>query len=98
LKQDIEQIQAYNATLVSRFIEGLDSKKYELISPHGEVARSTLVVATHREPERNIELNQALKNDGIEVALLEGNLRLSPHLYNRAEEIDRALLVLNAAA
>lgn len=98
LKQVIEQIETHNATLVSRFIEELDSKKYELISPRGGVARSTLVVSTHRQQERNIELCQALKNKGIEVALREGNLRLSPHLYNRAEEIDRTLSVLNAAA
>lgn len=98
LKQGLEQIETSNATLVSRFIDGLDAKKYELVSPREEVARSTLVVTTHRQPDRNIELYQALKNAGIEVALREGNLRLSPHLYNRAEEIDRALSVLNAAA
>ncbi|MGZ8845105.1 MAG: kynureninase/PvdN C-terminal domain-containing protein [Pyrinomonadaceae bacterium] len=98
MKQNIEQIETYNATLVSRFIEGLDPKRYELISPREEVARSTLVVTTHRQPQRNIELYQALKNVGIEVALREGNLRLSPHLYNRFEEIDRTLSVLNAAA
>ena len=98
LKQVIEQIETYNATLLSRFVDGLDSRKYELISPREGAARSTLAVTTHRQPERNIELHHALKNVGIEVAMREGNLRLSPHLYNRAEEIDRALSVLNAAA
>lgn len=98
LRQGLEQIETYNATLVSRFIEGLDSKKYELISSREEVARSTLVVTTHRQQDRNFEMYQALKNEGIELAMREDNLRLSPHLYNRAEEIDRTLSVLNAAA
>jgi selenocysteine lyase/cysteine desulfurase len=57
------------------------------------------VVATHKDqPERNIELYDALKDEGIDVALREGNLRLSPHLHNRTEDIDRILSVLNAAA
>jgi len=60
----LEQIETYNATLVSRFIEGLDSKEYELISPRDEVARSTLAVITHRQPKRNIELYDALQERG----------------------------------
>ncbi len=98
LRKGIKQIETYNSTLVSRFIDGLDSKKYEVISAREEAACSTLVVATHKQPGRNHELCDALKNEGIDVALREGNLRLSPHLYNRAEEIDRTLSVLNAAA
>jgi cysteine desulfurase / selenocysteine lyase len=98
LRQPIEQIEMHYSTLVSAFIDGLDSKKYELISPRQEIARSTLVVATHKQPDRNIELYGALKDEGIDVALREGNLRLSPHLHNRTEDIDRILSVLNAAA
>ena len=97
LRLGIEHIERHNSALVSAFIDGLDSRKYELISPREEIARSTLVVATHKQPERNIELCDALKSEGIDVALREGNLRLSPHLYNRTEDIHRTLSVLNAA-
>lgn len=98
LRQGIEQIEMHNSSLVARFIDGLDSKKYKLISPRKEVSRSTLVVATHKQPERNSELYDALRSEGMDVALREGNLRVSPHVYNRAEDIDRTLSVLNAAA
>jgi selenocysteine lyase/cysteine desulfurase len=98
LRQGMKQIEMHNSSLVARFIDGLDSTKYQLISPREEVVRSTLVVATHKQPERNSELYDALKSEGIDVALREGNLRLSPHLHNRAEDINRTLSVLNAAA
>jgi cysteine desulfurase / selenocysteine lyase len=35
---------------------------------------------------------------GIDVAFRAGALRLSPHLYNDASDIDRALSMLNEAA
>ena len=98
LRQGIKQIEMHNSTLVSTFIDGLDVTKYRLISPRQEAVRSTVVVATHKLPERNIDLYDAIKNEGIDVALREGNLRVSPHLYNRTEDINRTLSVLNAAA
>lgn len=94
LTQGVEQIEVHNSTLISRFINGLDSDEYELISPRQGLARSTLIVVTHKQVERNIEMHKALKDEGIDVAIREGNLRLSPHLYNSAEDIDRALSVL----
>jgi selenocysteine lyase/cysteine desulfurase len=58
LQQGIENIAEYNSGLVSRLIEGLDSKKYDLISPTEGPSRSTLVVITHKKPERNAEIHK----------------------------------------
>lgn len=98
LRQDIEQIERHNLNLVLRFIRRLDRKQYEFISPTEGSALSTLIVITHKEQERNIELYGMLKSKGIDIALREGNLRLSPHLYNTAEEVDRVSAVLNDGA
>ncbi|MDY7075892.1 MAG: aminotransferase class V-fold PLP-dependent enzyme [Chloroflexota bacterium] len=97
LAQDLEQIEMYDDVLVSRLIEGLDLEKYELISPQQGVARSTLVVLTHREPGRNREIFDTLKREGVDVSLREGNLRVSPHLYNTVDEIDNLLSMLHSA-
>jgi selenocysteine lyase/cysteine desulfurase len=96
LAHGIEQIEAYDDMLVSRLINGLDLKKYELISPHQGSACSTLVILTHREPERNIEVFNALKHGGIDISLREGDLRVSPHLYNTVDEIDHLLSILHS--
>jgi selenocysteine lyase/cysteine desulfurase len=104
LAQGIEQIEMYNDMLVSRLINGLDLEKYKLISPPFDklrtpqqgVTRSTLVILTHREPECNKEIFDMLKHEGIDIALCEGNLRVSPHLYNTADEIDNLLSILHS--
>lgn len=96
LLQGICKIEAHNSALVSRIIEGLDEDKYELISPPQEPARSTLVVLTRKYENCNTGLYQTLKGRGIDISIREGNLRLSPHLYNTAEEIDYVLSELDS--
>jgi cysteine desulfurase/selenocysteine lyase len=97
LGKEIAEIARHNTALVARLIDGLDPDKYAVQSPREGPARSTLLVVTHRQPERNAALFQALKQAGIDLAMREGNLRFSPHLYNSDDDIDRALAILNAA-
>jgi selenocysteine lyase/cysteine desulfurase len=97
LAQGLENIEAYDDMLVSRLLDGLDPERYQLISPPQGVARSTLVVLSHREPERNEEIFDRLKRDKIDISLREGNLRVSPHLYNTVDEIDSLLMTLHSA-
>lgn len=97
LTQGIEQIAGYNNGLVSQFIEGLDDRKYNLISPREGPARSTLIVISHKQPERNAEIHQILIQNGIYCASRSGRLRFSPHLYNTKTDIDAALSILNSA-
>jgi cysteine desulfurase/selenocysteine lyase len=88
-------IAAHNQALVDRLIGGLDLERYSLISPREGGSRSTLVVmarrdgATHRRHEQ-------LTAAGIDTAYRETNLRFSVHLFNNADEIDRALETLHA--
>ena len=90
-------IAEHDQALVSRLIAGLDESKYEVLSPLEEgPERSTLVIVSHRDPARNREIRESLAADDIFIAVREGNLRLSPHLYNGADDIDRALAALNA--
>ena len=90
-------IAAHDQALVSRLIDGLDDAGYRLLSPRDGAMRSTLVMVSHRRAERNPAIHQALAAESVFVALREGNLRFSPHLYNSNADIDRALEALNAA-
>lgn len=93
------RIAAYDQDLVTRLIEGLDRSKYEIVSPAAAgPSRSTLVVLTHRRRERNPDIHRTLADGGVDIALRDGNLRLSPHLYNTNTDIDTALDLLNQAA
>lgn len=97
LEVGMARIADHNQALVSRLIDGLDDTKYRLLSPREGVMRSTLAIVSHRQAERNFAIREALAAGGVFVALREGNLRLSPHLYNSHADIDRALEALNAA-
>jgi selenocysteine lyase/cysteine desulfurase len=95
LKQGIKKIENYDQNLVSRMIKGLDRKKYRLVSPEEGASRSTLVLLSHLDSGCNKGLYYKLKTKKIDISLREGNLRISPHLYNTPVQIDRLLEVMN---
>jgi cysteine desulfurase / selenocysteine lyase len=96
LEQGSENIEEYDQNLITRLIEGLDPKKYDLLSPRSGVIRSTLVFISHKEPARNREVHEKLLKEKVFVAYRAGKLRFSPHLYNTEADIDRALSILGS--
>ena len=98
LETGIEAVATHDQALVQRLVDGLDEDAYELLSPRERPARSTLVFVSHRERDRNPGILDALARAGVHAAVREGNLRFSPHLYNTADDIDRAVDVLDACA
>ena len=91
LDKGVAHIEHHDHMLTSRLLDGLDFDKYACISPQQGTARSTLILLTHRNPMHNGKIVEALTHHGIDIALREGNIRISPHLYNTCEEIDRLL-------
>jgi cysteine desulfurase/selenocysteine lyase len=91
----IATIAAWDRQLVDRLIGGLDRDRYQLISPSGGTAQSSLVVLSRLDGSSG-ECHQRLTASGIDSAHREGNLRLSLHLFNTPGQVDRALEVLNA--
>jgi len=90
-----DTIRDHDQALVSRFIEGIDDDRFEITSPREPgPRRSTLVFFSHRKAERNASIHAALKEAGVDMAFRIGSLRMAPHLYNCAADIDRALAVL----
>lgn len=94
----IETIADHDQQLVERLLAGLDDERFQLISPRSGAERSSLVLFSHRDRGRNAHIHGALKCAGIDIALRNDNLRVSPHLYNDAGDIDRLLEALDGAA
>jgi selenocysteine lyase/cysteine desulfurase len=97
LSLGVEAIERHDQALVDRLLAGV-GPDYEIQSPRSGPERSTLVYLSHREPARNPAVHAALKEAGIEVALREGRLRVSPHLHNAPADIDGALEALARVA
>jgi selenocysteine lyase/cysteine desulfurase len=93
-RQDPERLEAHALGLAERFLAGLDPARFRVAGEDGGGARSALGVFSHRDPPRNEVLYRRLLDAGIHLALRKGRLRLSAHLYNVPDEIDRALEIL----
>jgi selenocysteine lyase/cysteine desulfurase len=96
LHHGITAIWNHNNHLVSQFISGLNTAKYEIHSPLEGDERSAIILVSHKEPERNKAIFELLKEGKVYISFREGLLRFSPHLYNTAEDIDKALKILNS--
>ena len=94
LESGLENVKAYHDTLVDRFIAGLRGSGYELISPEKGKKRSSLVVLSHADRNRNTQIYEILLSRGIYTALWKGNIRIAPHVYNTTQEIDQTLKIL----
>jgi selenocysteine lyase/cysteine desulfurase len=95
LAQGIENVAAHDDRLVSELIDGLDRSRYEILSPLDGAQRSTLVLISHKQGERNMAIYERLRRRNIYIALRRGRLRISPHIHLSSEDIAQALDALN---
>jgi cysteine desulfurase/selenocysteine lyase len=95
LHHRIPAIATHNDKLVRQFHNGLDSTKYEIQSPTKENERTSIILVSHKQPERNRAIFELLQEEKIFISLRENLLRFSPHLYNTSEDINKALEILN---
>ena len=77
-----------------RLIAALEPRGYRLFSSRAPGERSGILSFVTPEPPAQIV--GRLKSRGVEAAARAGRLRLSPHFYNTAEDIDRCVQALAA--
>jgi cysteine desulfurase/selenocysteine lyase len=92
----LDRIERHDQALVQRIIDGLPAG-WRLRSPAERSARSTLVFLEGLDDHTTARGARALDAAGVDVAMRVGSLRLSPHLHNTPEDIDRALEALATA-
>jgi selenocysteine lyase/cysteine desulfurase len=84
-------VTAYNSSLVERLSEGLRTAGIAFLD-HGPRFRSTLVSLVPRRENAAARLAA----EGIVASVRTGRIRLSVHVYNTAEQVDRAVELLAA--
>jgi selenocysteine lyase/cysteine desulfurase len=89
------KIAEYDERLVSQLLQNLDEDRFELISPRTGAPRSTLIVIRPRKAEEVRAWKEHLSVAGFDIAVREGNLRISPHLHNSHEDIVKLVGVLS---
>ena len=78
--------------LTDRLVEGLGGKGYSIVSPRSGDQWSGIVSFVADDPAKHVGISKTLRAEHrTEIALREGRLRASPHLYNTEGQIDRLI-------
>jgi selenocysteine lyase/cysteine desulfurase len=87
----VPAIEAHVRTLNHRLLEGLDELDATVVTPRADGEHGPLICVLSTDPNA---LVAALATDGIVTSTRDSNLRISLHLYNVAEDVDRILEAL----
>lgn len=90
LEVGVEKIFEHNKRLSNLLIQGLEERNAEILSPKNDEERSSIV--TVRFPAKNSsEIANHLNAAKVMVSARKDFIRFSPHLYNEAADIQKAL-------
>lgn len=95
LKLGVENIFYHITGLLDEFISGIDLKKYTVESSLKQENRSNILIFSRKERSKNEEIQKYLESKKIFIALREGFLRVSPHLFNNTADIRILVKELN---
>jgi selenocysteine lyase/cysteine desulfurase len=87
----IDNIARHVLALTDRLVEGLRQKGYIIFSPRGEGEKSAIVSVLSRTHDVTAMQRHLEQEHRIITVVRDGKLRVSPHLYNTLEEIDRVV-------
>ena len=91
-----ELVAAHNRKLIELMFERLPKDRCVPASPLDAARRGPYGCFAARSREKTAELYQHLRKENVVVSLREGNIRVSPHLYNTERDIDRLINVVTA--
>lgn len=89
-----ERVAAHNRKLIELLFERLPKDRCVPASPLDAAHRGPYGCFAARSREKTAELYQHLRKENVIVSLREGNIRVSPHLYNSERDIDRLISVI----
>jgi cysteine desulfurase/selenocysteine lyase len=87
----IKNIQAHNQGLIDLLIEHLKKKDYNITSSLDPDHRSCILSFSGKDTEG---LFKKLRKHNIITSLREGSIRVAPHFYNTADEMERLIRLL----
>lgn len=87
LKLGVENIFKHISGLFDLFVSELDKSKYTIESVLNAENRSNILIFSCKENSGNEAVQKHLESKNIFIALREGFLRVSPHLFNNEKDI-----------
>lgn len=96
LRLGAETVERHNRELIELMYARLPKDRCVPSSPADAAKRGPYGCFAARTPEKTAELYQKLRAENVIVSLREGNIRVSPHLFNTERDIDRLISVVTA--
>jgi len=88
----LEKIEKHNAGIRDYFLENFPKNKYKLISPSDYMSNIICLKSQGIDP---LELERELKFSNVDVSVRQGNVRLSFHLFNDTDQVNKLIQSLN---
>ena len=89
-------VAAHNRKLIDLLFARLPKDRCVIASPLDAAHRGPYGCFAARSPEKTVELYDKLRKENVIVSLRDGNIRVSPYLYNTEQDIDRLIAVVTA--
>lgn len=96
LHMGAETVERHNRELIELMFARLPKDRCVPASPLDAAKRGPYGCFAARTPEKTVALYHKLRAENVVVSLREGNIRVSPHLYNTERDIDRLIAVVTA--
>ncbi len=94
LRMKPETVAAHNRALMEMMFERLPKDRCVPASPLDPARRGPYACFSARTPEKTADLYKKLVAENVFVSLREGNLRVSPHVFNTERDIDKLISVI----
>ena len=89
-----EVVAEHNRKLIDFLFSRLPEDRCIPASPQYPEQRGPFGCFIARKPEKTVELYRKLRRENIIVSLREGKIRVSPHLFNSEQDMDRLISVV----
>jgi selenocysteine lyase/cysteine desulfurase len=96
LKMGAETVAAHNRRLIELLFERLPKDRCVAASPLEAGRRGPYGCFRARTAEKTAALYEKLREENVVVSLREGNIRVSPHVYNTERDIDRLIAIVTS--
>lgn len=85
----------YDDQLIAQILQRVDDQRFQVMSPVKAPQRSTIVILQLRKAGDVSKLFDRLTTAGLDIAAGEDTLRISPHLHNTSQDIERLFRALS---
>lgn len=92
----VENIFNHILDIQDKLISLLDKTKYKIESDSSPEHRSNIMIFSHVDSTKNKEIQKMLEEKNIYIAVREGFLRVSPHIYNNYSDAEKLAEALNS--